>query len=71
MQSVNLHAPAVDDCVFGHGIAVDGNAGLNPVEGVQIIANAISTVHGTVPQSCGAGPCMACSIIWCMHVMFV
>lgn len=57
ISDVNINRPAGDDCVFGHGIAVDGNAGLNPVQGVIVRGNRVSGVHGIARPNCSADPC--------------
>eukprot|EP01047_Picozoa_sp_COSAG01_P047372 COSAG01_NODE_4519_length_4959_cov_35.814815_1_plen_370_part_00 len=57
ISDVNINRPAKDDCVFGHGIAVDGNAGLNPVKGLIVSGNHVSGVHGIAHPNCSADPC--------------
>jgi parallel beta-helix repeat protein len=55
---VNRNRPEADDCVFGHGIAVDGNAGLNPVRGLVVADNVVDDVMGISRPNCSA----ACSV---------
>ena len=57
IKDVNVNRPLEDDCVFGHGIAVDGNAGLNPVEGLVVSGNRVSGVYGIARPNCSADPC--------------
>ena len=60
MRNVNIWAPSFynmsdsdADHRFGHGIAVDGNGGSNPVYNVTIRYNSIQSVGGARDQASG------------------